>query len=129
MSPLDFLWRWADRFAFVRRAGTSDEATHLNHTLVCAGGAGLGAVTALAFHADPLNGARLVWFLCWLAYLARESRQHGRARWGWDGVMDLVTPFCWGGVGLSGGHVTLSVWFVASAVLALGYTVFRPSVP
>lgn len=128
-SPLDALWRWGDRFSFVRSAGTSAEATHLNHSLVCALGAGLGVMIALAFHQSALTGARLAWTAFWLAYLARESRQHGRSRWEWDGAMDVAVPLCWGVVGLAHDMRQLVTWLAISAVLGVGYTVARPAPP
>lgn len=132
-NPLDRLWRWADRVACVRRAGTDAVSTQWHHALVCAFGAGLGSVTALAFHWPPLVGAWIVWGLTWLAYVVRERRQHALARilggnvWGWDSWMDLLTPLCWGLVGLSGGTRTLAVWLAASVVLAVGYVILRPA--
>lgn len=126
-SPLSRLWRWGDRFAFVRNAGTSDEATHLHHALICALGAGLGAVTAVAFSMPALWGAWLAWAACWAAYVVREAQQHGRGRWGWDGVGDLLVPLCWGVLGLSGGTRQLVVWLAVSATLGVYYTAARPA--
>ena len=128
-NPLDLLWAWAGRhLPWINRAGSEDSLTHLHHALVCALLAGLGAVVGgLTGYYNPHTAFCWTWLAVWLTYLARETAQHGRGRWGYDAVGDVLVPLCWALPALVGGVRAVLGLTLASVVLVLYYIVYRPA--